>query len=290
MEPDEYTTLFEQEERFWWYRGLRRLARDQAVAALRRPAGRIGGGAVAREPGDAGGVSGKETSSSAAGSDAVRILDAGCGTGGTLAMMDGLGRRFGIDFHPLAVRHAARRGLVRLCRGSVTALPYRGGSFDLIVSLDVLYHRGVESDLEALREFLRCLKPGGAVVLNLPAFESLRSSHDMAIHTARRYRRGQLERLIREAGLVPERITYWNTILFPGLAAVRLLRRRRNGCDQAPGSDVSALHPVLNTALGLILEAERRWLRIGSLPFGLSLLAVARKPDEGEACRGRPAG
>ncbi len=270
MEPNEYTTLFEQEERFWWYRGLRRLARDLSVAALRRHDACTGGDAA--DPGR---------------SDAARILDAGCGTGGTLAMLDGLGHRYGIDFHPLAVRHAAGRGLDRLCRGSVTALPYRGDIFDLIVSLDVLYHRGVESDLQALREFRRCLKPGGSVVLNLPAFESLRSSHDMAIHTARRYRRGQLDRLIREAGLVPDRITYWNTILFPALAAVRLLRRRRS--DRVKDSDVTAVHPLLNTILGLILEVERRWLRAGSLPFGLSILAVARRPEEDRACPGSPA-
>lgn len=253
MEPNEYTTLFEQEERFWWYRGLRRLARDQAESAILRKAGRR---------------------------DDVRILDAGCGTGGTLAMLDGLGRTFGIDFHPLAVRLAADRGLNGLCRGSVTELPYRDRSFDLVISLDVLYHRGVKSDLGALAEFRRCLKPGGTVVLNLPAFESLRSSHDMAIHTARRYRRRPLERLIMEAGLIPQRITHWNTILFPCLAAVRLLRRRGAGDGRASESDVTAVHPVLNRMLGLILEAERRWLRIGSFPFGLSLMAVARRPDE----------
>jgi len=151
------------------------------------------------------------------------------------------------------------------------------------VSLDVLYHRGVKSDLDALREFRRCLRPGGAVVLNLPAFESLRSRHDVAIHTARRYRRQPLRRLLHEAGLHPGRITYWNTLLFPVLALARRLRRVEPGAlGSAPRSDVRPLPAAVDRALGWILELERRWLRRRSFPFGLSLLAIAvRREDAG---------
>lgn len=207
------------------------------------------------------------------------ILDAGCGTGGVLRKLGASRRLFGLDRSPLALERARRRGAFPLCRGSVTRLPYRSGSFDLILSLDVLYHRGVESDLEALREFRRCLRPGGFLILNLPAFESLRSSHDLAIHTGRRYRRGQLGRLLEEAGLAPVRITYWNTTLFPAIALFRWLRRGRAASPgRAPDpSDVAPVPLPFDRILGWVLDLERVWLRALDLPFGLSLFAVARR-------------
>jgi hypothetical protein len=149
-----------------------------------------------------------------------------------------------------------------------------------VISLDVLYHRGVESDLTALLEFRRCLRPGGSLILNLPAFESLRSTHDAAIHTARRYRRGPLTSLLRAAGLAPDRVTHWNAFLFPGLVAVRWLRRRAGKAYSSAGaSDVRPLPGPINRILGGILTLERNWLARWDLPAGLSILAVARKPE-----------
>lgn len=187
-----------------------------------------------------------------------------------------VGSAFGLDASPLALALARESTAVPLARASVSELPYRDGSFDLIVCLDVLYHRNVRSDLEALRELRRILRPGGLLLLNLPAFESLRSSHDRAIHTARRYRRAPLRRLLVEAGFRPLRASYWNTLLFPGLALVRLGRRRRTG---EAGSDVTPVPGALNWILGKVLDLERIWLRRRDLPFGLSLMAAAvREP------------
>lgn len=245
MEPGEYTLLFEQEETYWWYRGLRQLALEQVRAA--------------------------------AGPTRPRMLDAGCGTGGMLARLAPLGLAVGLDASPLALAHAARRGAAPLCRGTVGALPFRSGAFDLIVSLDVLYHRDVASDLEALREFRRCLAPAGKLLLNLPAYERLRSSHDAAVHTSRRYRRRALRELLRQAGLDPLRLTYWNTLLFPALALLRLSRR---GPGRTGGlhSDITPLPRALGWTLEQVLSLERCWLRHRDLPFGLSLLAVAQRP------------
>jgi hypothetical protein len=116
------------------------------------------------------------------------------------------------------------------------------------------------------------------VLLNLPAYESLRSSHDAAIHTARRYRREGLIDLLRGAGLEPVRVTYWNTILFPGLAAVR--RLRRSDSVAATGSDVRPLPGWLNALLESILGVERLWLKHFDFPFGLSVLALAKVPEQ----------
>jgi len=270
MEPAEYANIYRQEESFWWYRGLHRLAEECLQEAWQEAASRRArsSGAPARGGNDG------------SGTGRPRVLDAGCGTGGMLARLSTWADASGIDFSPLPLGYARRRGPFPLARASVVRLPFRADAFDLILSLDVLYHRAVESDLEALREFRRCLRPGGTVVLNLPAFESLRSSHDVAIHTARRYRRAGVRRLLVEAGLEPVRVTHWNSILFPGLAAVRRLRRRARDGAGAGTSDVRPLAGPLNACLEGVLAVERLWLRAADLLFGLSLLAVARRPEE----------
>jgi SAM-dependent methyltransferase len=272
MEPTEYTTLFAREESFWWYQGLHRLVEQEIRRAL---PGLSGEG---RSSGDA-----RATSLDAAGDTAarpLRILDAGCGTGGMTQRLAAQGSVTGLDWSPLALDLARRRGPLRWTRGSVERLPFRTGTFDLVVSLDVLYHRSVGSDLAALLEFHRCLRPGGSLILNLPAFESLRSTHDAAIHTARRYRRDPLTSLLRAAGLAPDRVTHWNAFLFPGLVVVRWMRRRaREAEGPAVSSDVRPVPGPVNSVLAGILALERRWLARWDLPVGLSILAVARKPD-----------
>lgn len=241
MEPREYQTLRSLEERFWWYRGLHRRVLD----ALPEPA--------------------------------EHILDAGCGTGGMLAKVASRGQVHGIDFSPHALRFARERGLTRLGRASVEALPFRARSFDVVISLDVLYHRAVVDDSQAMREFRRVLRPGGRVILNLPAFESLRSSHDTAIHTARRYERKALAHQLEQCGLRPVRLSYWNALLFPALAAVRLVRKRE--AEGNPESDVRPLPDAVNGVLDGILEVERGLMKGIQFPAGLSILAVAERPE-----------
>jgi len=257
MEPLEYETLRRQEESFWWYRGLHRLIGDRVDASLN---------SIPPSP------------------RGVQLLDAGCGSGGMLAH---LATRFGdrldltgIDVSPLALRPAAERGVARLARALVDRLPFADASFELILSLDVLYHRAVSDDLAAVRELRRCLRPGGRLLLHLPAFESLRSAHDEAIHTARRYRRRPLRALLVRAGLTPHRVTYRNSVLFPALATVRAWRRRETGGSAPPPSDVRPLPPLVDGLLGSVLEVERRWLRWADLPWGLSLLAEASRPAD----------
>jgi len=262
METNEYATLESLEDSFWWYRGLHRLVLQTLASSLRELSPK-------RNP--------------------IEILDAGCGTGGLLRKLSGTldGERHlpdgiitagsGVDFSPHAVVRAAARTGRPIARASVEGLPYAKNQFDVVVSLDVLYHRGVNDDRDALAEFRRVLRPGGFVLLNLPAYESLRSSHDAAIHTARRYRKEDLSSLLQQVGLEPVRVTYWNTILFPGLALVRRLRRTGSSAEQ--GSDVRPVPGWLNGLLESILRLERTWLRRFDFPFGLSLIALARVPD-----------
>lgn len=260
MEPHEYATMFALEEGYWWYRSLRR----RLLRALRR--------AAAAAAGPAEGV--------AAGRTAARrlCLDAGCGSGMLLATLRPPWIGYGCDLSPAALHFAYQRGVTHLARARVEALPVASSVADAVISADVIYHRDVPDDVAALREMARCLRPGGLLILNLPAFGWLRSAHDRAIHTARRYTAGELREKLKRAGLTPLRVRYWNWILFPPLALVRLVRRGRR-VTQTPASDLTPLPAWLNAVLDIILRIEEGLAAL-PIPFGLSVIAIARKePD-----------
>ena len=205
-----------------------------------------------------------------------QILDAGCGTG---QMAHRLGELNAVvtamDFSPDALRFCRARGLSRLVGGSINALSFGNESFDAVVSLDVLCHTSVEED-RAARELARVLRPGGLLVVNLPAYDRLRGQHDVVVHTARRYTRRRVRVLLEQAGLEAVYVSHWNTLLFPVAAVVRVASRWRMRGDDAP-SDVGPVHPALNRALGAVLRAERGLMRRAPLPFGLSVIAVGRR-------------
>lgn len=253
METAEYEVMYDAEDRHWWYVGLRDLIVPSVLERLR-------------------------------GNEGAALLDAGCGTGRTLACFDDA-RAFGIELSSEAFRFLSRRGLDRVAKGTVARLPFADSQFDVVVSADVICCLGAPDDLEALREFARVLRPGGALLLNLPACPWLKGRHDEAVHTKRRYTRSGLLGLLREAGLVPEFCSYRNTLLFPPAVLVRLAQRL-NKSRGPVRSDVRTPSPTVNRLLAAPLRAENRWLRAGlRLPFGLSVYAVARRERHGE---GRP--
>ncbi len=245
MNPSEYHTIYTVEDRHWWYAGMRRIT----LALLDEAYG---------------------------GRANLNILDAGSGTGAAMNYLTRFGRVTGIDLSPLALDFCRERGLARLGRASVTALPFAAASFDLVTSFDVLYHRAVGDHRDALREFHRVLRPGGRVLLRLPAYDRLRGRHDIAIHTARRFTTTDLSRSLRETGFAVERLTYANTILFPLALAKRLLEPLLPPGD--PGrSDIAPNPAWLDDTLAAVLGAEAAWLRRRNLPLGLSVVALGRK-------------
>jgi SAM-dependent methyltransferase len=210
--------------------------------------------------------------------DAQNILDAGCGTGGMAARLERAGKSVtALDLREEALAPCRERGLTRVVSGSVDALPFPDDHFDAVLSLDVWCHRAVD-DHKAVREALRVLKPGGTLLLNLPAYDNLRGHHDIVVETARRYDKKTLKGLLNEPGLEIRFTTHWNTTLFPLLAISRLMSRitPKKNEDQ---SDVAPVNPAINAALLQILTLERNIFLKNSLPYGLSLLTVARKPD-----------
>lgn len=150
------------------------------------------------------------------------------------------------------------------------------GSVDLVTSFEVLYHLDVRSEAAALNELARVLKPGGHLLLRLPAYDWLRSQHDRAVHTRHRFTRPEVRRLARAAGLEVVRASYANSALFPAAAGARLAERVVKPSATAEPLDHPPSAPV-NALLTRVLAAEG-WLAAGpGLPFGLSVLVLARK-------------
>jgi SAM-dependent methyltransferase len=167
-----------------------------------------------------------------------------------------------VFFRPIVLADAAR-------------LPFASGSFDRVHALDLLDQRAVNPGA-AVSEMGRVLRPGGEAVLRAPAVPWLLGAHDAMWGGTRRFRRSELEALVRAAGLRVQRLTYANTLLFPVAAASRLLARAGVG----GGNDLHPLPPALNNALRAVLDGEARWLRSHNLPYGLSLLCVAVRPEK----------
>lgn len=248
MERAEYDVMARLEDRYWWYRALRRLVGD----AL-RPLGRL---------------------------TPLRILDAGCGTGGvmrTMARAMPASVLIGLDRSPTALRNAAQRHTGPLVHGSVMQLPFKDAAFDVVLSLDVLCSRDVD-EAAALRETHRVLRPGGWLIFNLPAFESLRGAHDEAVHIRKRYRSRELHHLLRTHGFQPTLLMHWNAILFPVVFIVRrLLRPRNRPGAPPPRSDVRPLPDGCNWVLERFLALDTALCRTLHLPFGTSLFGTACK-------------
>jgi SAM-dependent methyltransferase len=250
VNPREYEALFETEDMHWWFVALRR---EIARAIERHPPPRSGA--------------------------AARWLDAGSGTGGLLAhlALSREGLRAGVDASLDALHLARRRNLRLLAASSVTSLPFRAESFDLVTSIDVLCHRDVEK-LPALAEARRCLRTGGILVLQVPAFDWLASEHDRAVWTDRRFRRGEVEELFGRAGFVVRECFYRIGILFPAAVLARLAKRGP-GPENDATSQVRPASSVANALLGGILRLESAAAAVGlRLPFGLSIFCVGQKP------------
>ena len=246
MNVAEYQRMFEAEERQWWYAGMRALS----LALLADPLSR-----AARQGG------------------ALRILDAGCGTGNNLVHLARHGRAVGVDLSEEALRFCRTRG-VAAARGGLMALPFADSAFDCVTSFDVIYHRWVLDDAAAVREMARVLRPGGLLLVRVPALRALWGAHDEAVHSRHRYTRGEVRRLLQGAGLEVLRATYANTLLLPLVAARRGLDRLTG----REGSDVGFLPAPLEWAFRGALGAEALWLRRFSLPLGTSVFALGRKP------------
>ena len=246
MNPEEYAKLEEVEVAHWFYAGKRRIVFD----CLRKA------GALARDR---------------------LLVDCGAGTGRFAREASAECMAIAVDDHDESLAIARKYlGEESVRRGSCTALPFADAVADVVTALDVIEH--VEDDRAAVREMLRILKPGGVLVITVPAFMALWSDWDVVLHHFRRYRRGQLRALLADAGLEVVRCDYINVLVFP---AVWLLRRWRTRFPARPGAAGPRAEEKipprwLNRLLfaAFVLPARQTAL---SFPFGVGLLAVARR-------------
>ncbi len=210
------------------------------------------------------------------GSGPCDLLDAGCGSGGLIHYLQSRApawRITGIDLSPLACRLAGRRCRASIIEGSVTALPFDGPAFDAVLSADVLYQ--LDEPAAALREFHRCLRPGGRVVVNVPAYRWLWSYHDVAVRSKHRFVRGEVADLLTAAGFAVELNTHWNALPFPLIVAKRKLFARSGDT-----SDVKLYPAPVEAFFRGLMAIEHAWLRLGGRwAWGSSILAVGRKRE-----------
>lgn len=232
----------EVENDHWWYRGRRRVL-DRVIASLDLPPG-------------------------------ARILDAGCGSGRNMVLLARYGEVTGVELAEASVAVARRRGVGEVIAGSVDDMPFADDHFDFAVSLDVLEH--LDDDLCSLREMRRVVRPGGQLMVTVPAYPWLWSSHDEVNHHRRRYTRQTLLAVAAEAGWEATRTTHFNSLLLPVAAGLRTTQRALR-TSRDPRSDLRESPLWFNRVMQAPLNGEARLIGRGTrIPAGLSLLAVFR--------------
>lgn len=251
MEANEYHAMFAAEDHHWWYVGLH----DLVIHSVR------GESAWLKRPLD--------------------ILDAGCGTGRLCQLMQPFGPVTGCDMHPLALEATSKRGIARVLQCDLTTDDLKTEAYDLITCMDVLYHRGVTDEVAVLQKLRRSLKKGGLLVVQTAAFESLRGSHDLAVHTRRRYRRSEVVQLLERAGFTVEFASYRLLLAFLPALLWRCFTRMfptHSGNGKTLSDLAMSVSPLMNRLLTVGVKMENLLLLTGvRLPLGTSVFAIARR-------------
>jgi ubiquinone/menaquinone biosynthesis C-methylase UbiE len=204
----------------------------------------------------------------------LKILDAGCGTGRLAELMSKIGTVTGIDMSDEALQFAKERNIT-VQKASVMKLPFKDNSFDIVTSIDVLYHKNVTDDIKALKELYRVVKPGGIVIVRLQAIPWLTSSHDKVVHSKKRYAKKEVEGKLIESGFHIEKLSYMNMTLVPIAMGQHIFQKFLPPSKNH--SSISEVNSFINMSATGVLTAENTLLHTTNLPFGLGIIAVARK-------------
>jgi ubiquinone/menaquinone biosynthesis C-methylase UbiE len=242
MYEHEYEAMYGLEDIYWWFVARRQLA----VEVLEREVG-------ARE--------------------GVRLLDVGCGTGSNLAAFSKLGAAAGIDMSTEALGYCRKRGVESVALSRVERLPFADGTFDVVTAMDMLEH--TDDDLASLAELRRVLKPNGLLLATVPAYGFLWSEHDEALKHRRRYTAHEVRNKLTVTDFRIERTSYFITALFFPILVMRIHQGLFKKSTY-PETSVRLLPNWINSSLVGLLAVERRAFRRINLPFGVSIVALAR--------------
>lgn len=241
MEREAYHMMDRQEAFHWWFVARRRIIDALIEQHVRLPSN-------------------------------ARILEAGCGTGGNLALLASHGALSAFEYDPEARAIAKRKSGLEIVPGALPGeVAFADESFDMVALLDVLEH--LDEDAASLATLRRKLASGGKLLLTVPAAPWLWSAHDVQHHHKRRYTKAQLRALLGEIGFADVKIGYFNSLLFPLAVLDRLLGKL--GLRKATGSGEPSA--ALNSLFEKIFSSEAKLLRRLSFPFGLSLYAIAAR-------------
>lgn len=249
MNLREYRQMFEVEDFHWWYVALHELI----ISAIKLTKGCTG---------------------------ELQILDAACGTGRLCQLLEPYGAVSGCDVSPEALGLCRQRGVKSLFQADLNRVNLPAAHYDVITSIDTLYHLGIDDEKAVVKKFHAALKPGGVLILNLVAHEFLRSTHDIAVHTRKRYTRKEVEALLTGCGFRIIVSSYRLGFLFLPIAALRLIKKGLNLSrhPESVASDVASPHPLINRLLLWLARQENRLVLTSSIPFGTSVFAVAERP------------
>ncbi len=245
MDHDVYRRMAEIQDRHWWYEGRREILAT-IIGRLNLP-------------------------------PSIRILEAGCGPGANLKMLSHFGEVSAFEPDDFAINYCREHSGIpqeRLGTGFLPApIPF-SEPFDIVGAFDVIEH--VDADLESLKALCQLTKPGGYALFTVPAYQFLWSQHDVVNHHKRRYVRGDFAALLKSAGYNVNYISYYNTVLFPAVVAVRFLKKILKLQDK-PDEALPRLD-IINHLLRLIFTAEKFLLGHVPLPFGVSIIAICQRP------------
>lgn len=252
--------MFEFENHYWWYQGLHELVHFYVAEAAKIKEERkknYGNGEGNDEP--------------------LNIFDAGCGTGRMLELLEKYGTIEGIDYSPEAITLCRERGLQRVETGDLNLWEPPPNTYDVIISNDVICTSGVVDDLAVIRKFYNALKPGGYLILNLPAFNLMRRMHDIAVSGKRRYRKRKTVRALEEMGFRMVRANYRLPVLFVFILIQKYILGLFSR-NKPVTSDLNPLPPFVNRSLLFMNRLENRLFTWG-IPFlfGSSLFIVCEK-------------
>lgn len=206
----------------------------------------------------------------------AKILDAGCGTGGTITFLKNSGFKNvqGVDKSLSAINYCKQREIDNVSKSDINNLPFNSNTFDAVICMDVLYHKGVIPQ-KALSEIYRVLKTTGVLYLQEPSYNFFKSAHDKSIDTARRFLIVQIRNLLLKQKFKIVKISHFNSILFPAILLKRIKDKIFKKSNYA--SDVEKLPEPLNLMMFKTLSFESQLIKFLNFPFGLSIISIAKK-------------